>query len=61
MERSIWAKLVGYNQRVLAESMMSRWRRLYGGELKSHCEIRKKVEVTIKAQMINQMIDARMG
>jgi hypothetical protein len=57
--RSIWAKLVGYNQRVIAESMMSRWKRLYGGSLRSHCEIRKKAEVTIKALMINEMIDAR--
>ena len=57
--KSIWAKLVGYNQRVVAESMMSRWKRLYGGTLRSHCEIRKKVEVTIKALMINEMIDAK--
>lgn len=59
--RSIWAKLVGYNQRVQAESMMSRWKRLYGGDLKSHCEERKKAEVTIKALMINQMVDAQRG
>lgn len=58
--RSIWAKLVGYNQRVQAESMMSRWKRLYGGDLKSRSEERKKAEVTIKALMINQMIDAQM-
>ncbi len=26
--RSIWAKMVGYNRRVLAESMMARWKKL---------------------------------
>ena len=53
--RSIWGKLVGYNQRVVAESMVSRWKSLYGGSLKSHCEERQKREVQLKAQMINEM------
>jgi hypothetical protein len=57
LARSIWSKLVGYNKRVVIESMMSRWKRLYGGDLKSHCVQRKKVEVQIKAMMINSMID----
>lgn len=56
--KSIWGKLVGYNERVVVESMMARWKRLYGGNLRSHCEERKKVEVQIKALMINEMIDA---
>jgi len=59
LAKSIWGKLVGYNQRVVAESMMSRWKRLYGGSLRSHSEERKKVEVTLKAMMINEMIDAK--
>jgi hypothetical protein len=54
--RSIWGKLVGYNRRVVAESMMSRWKRLLGGDLKSRCEMRKGIEVRIKAMMINEMI-----
>lgn len=54
--RSIWSKLVGYNRRVIIESMMSRWKRLYGGSLKSRCETRQGIEVQIKAQMINEMI-----
>jgi len=58
LARSIWSKLVGYNRRFIVESMMSRWKRVYGGSLRSHCEQRKKVEVQIKARMINQMIDA---
>jgi Transposase DDE domain len=58
LAKSLWGKLVGYNHRVVIESMMSRWKRLYGGNLKSHCGIRQRVEVTIKALMINAMIDA---
>jgi hypothetical protein len=55
--RSIWAKLVGYNRRVIAESMMARWKRLYGGDLKSRCAQRSKIEVKLKAMLINSMID----
>jgi DDE family transposase len=58
LARSIWSKLVGYSRRSIAESMMSRWKRLHGSSLQSRCEQRKKVEVQIKAVMINQMIDA---
>ena len=54
--KSIWGKLVGYNRRVIIESMISRWKRLYGGELKSRCPDRKKIEVDLKAMMINAMI-----
>lgn len=59
LAKSIWGKLVGYNHRVVIESMMSRWKRLYGGSLRSHCYMRQRVEVTIKALMINEMIDAK--
>ena len=57
LARSIWSKLVGYNRRVIAESMMARWKKLFGGDLKSHCGQRKKTEVRLKAMMINEMID----
>jgi hypothetical protein len=59
LAKSIWGKLVGYNYRVIAESMMSRWKRLYGGSLKSRCGARQKIEVTIKALMINEMMAAQ--
>lgn len=59
LAKSIWAKLTGYNRRVIAESMMARWKKLYGGILRSYCEERKQVEVQIKAIMINEMIDAK--
>jgi hypothetical protein len=59
LAKSIWSKLTGYNRRVLIESMISRWKRVYGGDLKSRCEMRKEVEVKLKALMINEMIDAK--
>ena len=59
LARSIWSKLVGYNRRVVVESMMSRWKRLHGSDLKSRCPQRQKVEVHLKAIMINLMIGAQ--
>lgn len=56
--RSLWGKLTGYNRRVIIESMVSRWKRLYGGDLRSRCPERKKNEVQLKAMMINAMIAA---
>lgn len=56
LARSIWGKLVGYNRRVEVESMMARWKKLYGGELRSRTEERMAKEVKIKALMINKMI-----
>ena len=57
LAKSIWAKLTGYNRRVVIESMIARWKRLYGGELKSRTEERMQKEVIIKALMINEMIE----
>jgi hypothetical protein len=56
LARSIWGKLVGYNRRVEIESMIARWKGLYGGDLKSRTEERIIKEVKIKAMMINEMI-----
>jgi hypothetical protein len=36
--KSLWSKLVGYNRRVLIESMISRWKQIFGSGLKGHCE-----------------------
>lgn len=53
--RGIWAKLVGYSRRVVVESMVAKWKKLHGPELKSRCEMRRKAEVQLKAEMINKM------
>lgn len=55
--RSIWGQLTGYNRRVEVESMIARWKRLYGGSLKSRTEERIQREVKLKAVMINKIID----
>ena len=54
--KSIWAKLVGYNQRVVIEGMISRWKQLFGSSLKSNCDTRRHIEVQLKAIMLNSMI-----
>ncbi|MGR3911977.1 MAG: hypothetical protein QRY71_01530 [Candidatus Rhabdochlamydia sp.] len=59
--RSIWGKLTGYSQRSVAESMMSRWKRAFSGSLKSRCLKRKKVEVAIKAGILNKVISRKSG
>ena len=59
LARSIWSKLVGYSRRVIVESMMARWKKLYGNSLKSRCKARRKIEVHLKAMMINLMIDGQ--
>lgn len=59
--KSLWGKLLGYNRRVLVEGMISRWKQLFSGGLKSHCEVRRKIEIELKAQMINSLIDGTMA
>lgn len=56
LAKSIWSKLIGYNRRVEVESLIARWKRLYGGELRSREEERIVKEVKIKALMINEVI-----
>jgi hypothetical protein len=38
--KSIWVKLTGHNKRVVIESMIARWKKLYGVGLKSRTEER---------------------
>lgn len=54
--KSLWGKLVGYSRRAVIESMIARWKQLFGGRLRSHCNERRKVEVHLKSMMINHMI-----
>jgi hypothetical protein len=55
--KSLWAKFVGYNRRVFVESIVSRWKQLFGSSLKSISNERRKIEVQLKAMMINKAID----
>lgn len=55
--KSLWGRLIGYSRRVIVESMMSRWKRLFGDRLKSICDQRREIEIHLKSIMINKMID----
>ena len=55
--KSLWSKLVGYNKRVVIESMIARWKGLFGDKLGSRCDKRREIEVKLKALMVNSIID----
>lgn len=55
--KAIWSQLVGYSKRVTVESAVARWKRLYGGEIRSRHEESMRQEALLKARMINQMIE----
>jgi hypothetical protein len=61
LARSIWAKLTGYSKRVLIESLIARWKRLFGTRLASYNPVNIAKEVRLKAMMINEMIDRQRG
>lgn len=52
--KSIWGKLSGYSKRVTVESAIARWKRLYGGHLKSRSPANQRFEVRIKAHILNK-------
>lgn len=56
--RSVWAKLSGYNYRVLVESVFSRKKRLFGDRLFSKRFDKQCIENTARCVLLNQM---RMG
>ena len=53
--RSLWAKLSGYNHRVLVESVFSRKKRLFGDRLFSKRFDKQCVENTARCVLLNQM------
>ncbi len=57
LAKAIWSKLSGYSRRVLVESLICRWKRLYRGALESRTEIRMQKEIQIKAWLISKVID----
>lgn len=57
--RSLWGKLTGYNMRVLAETMFSRLKRLFGERFFSKSIEKQRVESRIRCYLINKMKVAR--
>jgi hypothetical protein len=52
-----WQRASGYNWRALAESDVSRWKRVIGVGLRSRTDGRQATEVAIAADVLNRMLD----
>ena len=52
-----WQKASGYSWRALAESDVSRWKRVIGDGLRSQTDGRQATEVAIAAEVLNRMLD----
>src|SRR5262249_18422201 len=53
--RTVWAKLTGYNRRVLVETAFSRLKRLFGERFFSKTSERQRVESRIRCCILNRM------
>ena len=52
-----WQKASGYNRRALAESAVSRYKRVVGDALRSRTDRRRATEVAIAARAPNRMLE----
>ena len=52
-----WQRASGYNWRALAESDVSRWKRVIGDGLRPRAEGRQAAEVAIAADVLNRMLE----
>jgi hypothetical protein len=52
-----WQKTSGYNRRALAETAMSRYKRVIGDALRSRTDRRQAVEVAIAVRALNRMLE----
>ncbi len=53
--KSKWKREVGYHQRAIVENTFSRWKTIFGENIKSKNEQSKQVEVTLKSEILNKM------
>ena len=53
--RSRWRREVDYHQRSIMENTFSRWKTIFGENIKSKNEDSQQVEVTIKSEILNKM------
>ena len=58
--RSRWRWEVGYHQRSIVENTFSRWKTIFGENIKSKNEESQQVEVTIKSEILNKMTSLGM-
>jgi hypothetical protein len=52
-----WQKASGYNRRALAESAISRYKRVVGDALRSRTDRRRATEAAIAARALNRMLE----
>jgi hypothetical protein len=52
-----WQKASGYNRRALAESAISRYKRVIGGALRSRTDRRRATEAAIGVHVLNRMLE----
>ena len=58
--RSRWRREVGYHERSIMENTFSRWKTIFGENIKSKNEHSQQVEVTIKSEILNKMTSIGM-
>ncbi len=55
--RMAWQAASGYTKRALAETAMSRFKRVIGDALRSHADERRATEVEVAVHVLNRMLD----
>ena len=58
--RSRWRREVSYHQRSIMENTFSRWKTVFGENIKAKNEHSQQVEVTIKSEILNKMTSLGM-
>jgi len=58
--KSRWKREVGYHDRAIVENIFSRWKTIFGENIKSKNEQSQQVEVTLKSEILNKMTEIGM-
>jgi hypothetical protein len=58
--KSRWKREYGYHQRALVENLFSRWKTIYGENIRSKNSQAQQTEVTLKSFILNKMTDLGM-
>ena len=58
--KSRWKREVGYHDRAIVENAFSRWKTIFGENIKSKNEQSQQVEVTLKSEILNKMTSIGM-
>ena len=58
--KSRWKREFNYHQRALVENLFSRWKTIYGENIRSKSSEAQQTEVTLKSFILNKMTDLGM-